>query len=109
MPPARPICVRPSPREAGALVNTEYCSIHPESDDYPHNGARLWDESPQDRDRRHEQHCQHADGVADVAERAAPFPQGSGYRRTGRLACGGEPVADDRGRLGADAGWEGLG
>lgn len=27
------------------MVNTEYCSIHPESDDYPHNGARLWDES----------------------------------------------------------------
>lgn len=28
-----------------ALVQTEYCSIHPESDDYPHNFARLWDES----------------------------------------------------------------
>jgi dimethylamine/trimethylamine dehydrogenase len=28
-----------------ALVQTEYCSIHPESDDYPHNFARLWDET----------------------------------------------------------------
>jgi dimethylamine/trimethylamine dehydrogenase len=28
-----------------ALVNTEYCSIHPESDDRPNVQARLWDES----------------------------------------------------------------
>ena len=28
-----------------ALVNTEYCSIHPESDDRPNIQARLWDES----------------------------------------------------------------
>jgi dimethylamine/trimethylamine dehydrogenase len=28
-----------------ALVNTEYCSVHPESDDYPHNFSRLWDDS----------------------------------------------------------------
>jgi dimethylamine/trimethylamine dehydrogenase len=27
-----------------ALVNTEYCSIHPESDDYPRNSSRLWDD-----------------------------------------------------------------
>ena len=27
-----------------ALVNTEYCSIHPESDDRPYIQARLWDE-----------------------------------------------------------------
>src|ERR1700735_353649 len=27
-----------------ALVNTEYCSIHPESDDRPYVQARLWDE-----------------------------------------------------------------
>ncbi|MEQ8718259.1 MAG: NAD(P)-binding protein [Acidimicrobiales bacterium] len=27
-----------------AMVNTEYCSIHPESDDYPRNFARLWDD-----------------------------------------------------------------
>jgi dimethylamine/trimethylamine dehydrogenase len=28
-----------------ALVNTEYCSIHPESDDYPRNYSRLWDDA----------------------------------------------------------------
>jgi dimethylamine/trimethylamine dehydrogenase len=28
-----------------AVVNTEYCSIHPESDDAPYIQARLWDES----------------------------------------------------------------
>ena len=27
-----------------AVVNTEYCSIHPESDDRPYIGARLWDD-----------------------------------------------------------------
>ncbi|MBD3924262.1 FAD-dependent oxidoreductase [Nocardioides cavernae] len=27
-----------------AMINTEYCSISPESDDYPRNFARLWDE-----------------------------------------------------------------
>ena len=28
-----------------AVVNTEYCSIHPESDDAPFIQAKLWDES----------------------------------------------------------------
>lgn len=27
------------------MVNTEYCSIHPESDAAPHIGARLWDDA----------------------------------------------------------------
>ena len=27
-----------------AVVNTEYCSIHPSSDDPPHPSASLWDE-----------------------------------------------------------------
>ncbi len=27
-----------------ALINTEYCSIHPECDDTPHISARIWDE-----------------------------------------------------------------
>ena len=27
-----------------AVVFTEYCSIHPESDEYPYTSARLWDE-----------------------------------------------------------------
>ena len=27
------------------VVNTEYCSIHPESDAAPHIGARLWDDA----------------------------------------------------------------
>ena len=31
-----------------AVVNTEYCSIHPESDDHPRTAAQLWD----DRDVR---------------------------------------------------------
>ena len=38
--------VRATKAEGGwALVNTEYCSVHPESDDYPHNFSRLWDEN----------------------------------------------------------------
>ena len=38
--------LRSTKAEGGwALVNTEYCSIHPESDDYPRNFARLWDDT----------------------------------------------------------------
>jgi dimethylamine/trimethylamine dehydrogenase len=38
--------LRATKAEGGwALVNTEYCSVHPESDDYPHNFGRLWDDS----------------------------------------------------------------
>jgi dimethylamine/trimethylamine dehydrogenase len=28
-----------------AVVNTEYCSVHPSSDDHGHIGARLWDDN----------------------------------------------------------------
>ena len=28
-----------------ALINTEYCSVHPSSDDHGHVGARLWDDT----------------------------------------------------------------
>ena len=27
-----------------AVVFTEYCSIHPESDEYPYTSARIWDD-----------------------------------------------------------------
>lgn len=37
--------LRATKAEGGwAMVNTEYCSISPESDDYPRNYARLWDD-----------------------------------------------------------------
>jgi dimethylamine/trimethylamine dehydrogenase len=37
--------LRATKAEGGwALVSTEYCSISPESDDYPRNYARLWDD-----------------------------------------------------------------
>jgi dimethylamine/trimethylamine dehydrogenase len=37
--------LRATKAEGGwALVNTEYASVHPESDDYPHNFSRLWDD-----------------------------------------------------------------
>ena len=41
--PASQAGLRAMKAEGGwALVNTEYCSIHPESDDYPRNFCRLW-------------------------------------------------------------------
>ena len=44
--PASQAGLRAMKAEGGwALVNTEYCSIHPESDDYPRNFCRLWDDT----------------------------------------------------------------
>jgi len=44
--PTHPGCLsRHEGRGGWGLVNTEYCSIHPESDDRPNIQARLWDET----------------------------------------------------------------
>ena len=43
--PRTPAAMRGMKAEGGwAVVNTEYCSIHPCSDDTPHPYARLWDD-----------------------------------------------------------------